>query len=77
MPSLCTIGGSSVSGTCNIYTGAQVQGLQSTYAAEVALSHFGCGMSPTRWDNAWCPTTRVTSQSGNSGAGPDYLGVFI
>ncbi len=53
----------SQSGSCNVYTGAQLQALNA--------SSFGCGSG--KLDNAWCPTTRQDLQS----AGTDYLGVWI
>jgi Flp pilus assembly protein TadG len=28
-------------------------------------------------DRHWCPGTRVDTRSGNSGAGPDYVGIYI
>ena len=56
----------SVTGLCNTYVNSDMSR---------PSTDFGCGSaSPDRY---WCPTSRVVSASGNSGAGPDYLGVYI
>ncbi len=64
-PSGACIAGS-VSSSCNDYTAADLNR---------PSSDFGC--SATSPDRSWCPTTRVVSASGNSGAGPDYLGIYV
>jgi len=65
VPTACTSG--AVTNECNVYTAADLQALSS--------SNFGCGA--TQKDRFWCPSTRVTSESGNGGKGPDYLGVYL
>lgn len=76
LPAGCSLT-SSVPGQCNVYTPLQVSEIQTTYAAQLTLfrGSFGCGGGS--WDGAWCPSTRVVSQSGNAGSGPDYLGIYI
>jgi Flp pilus assembly pilin Flp len=55
------------SGSCNVYTGTQLQSL--------ATSQFSGATScaGTALDRFWCPTTRQSVQH----LGPDYLGVWI
>jgi Flp pilus assembly protein TadG len=76
LPAGCSLT-SSVPGKCNVYTPLQVSEIQTTYAAQLAQypNSFGCASGS--WDASWCPGTRVVSQSGNGGSGPDYLGVYI
>ena len=58
----------SVSGSCNVYTGAQlVQVLAGTSPA----SWFGCGVGSL--DLSWCPTGRQAVQA----LGNDFLGVWV
>ena len=47
---------------CNVYTPAMFT---------AASSNFGCGSG--KYDNYWCPTTRVVVQS----SGPSYVGVYV
>jgi hypothetical protein len=58
----------SVSGTCNTYSGAQ---LQQVLSGTAPASWFGCGGSAL--DRFWCPTSRQAFQS----VGPDQLGVWV
>jgi Flp pilus assembly protein TadG len=76
LPAGCSLT-SSVPGECNVYTPLQISEIQTTYAAQLAQypNSFGCASGS--WDASWCPGTRVVSQSGNGGSGPDYLGVYI
>ncbi|MDQ6910044.1 MAG: pilus assembly protein [Actinomycetota bacterium] len=57
-----------VSGSCNAYSGAQ---LQQIVDGTAPASWFGCG--PGSLDLFWCPTTRQTIQAN----GTDYLGVWV
>ncbi len=61
VPATCLSSGSQA-GSCNVY-------LPSALTAP--STSFGCGSGAL--DTAWCPTSRVVSQS----VGPDYLGVYI
>jgi Flp pilus assembly protein TadG len=65
IPSTCPVTGTpaSVSGVCNVYTGAQLTALASTQF----------GGTSGKLDAAWPPANRVNLQS----SGPDYLGVWI
>jgi Flp pilus assembly protein TadG len=57
----------SVSGSCNVYTGAQLQSLtQADFTGTVS-----CGT--TAPDRYWCPLSRQNVQS----IGADYIGVWI
>jgi Flp pilus assembly protein TadG len=57
----------SVTGQCNVYTGAQLQSLtQADFGGTTSCS----GTAPDRF---WCPTTRQNVQS----VGADYIGVWI
>jgi len=57
----------SVSGSCNVYTGAQLQSLtQADFTGTVS-----CGT--TAPDRYWCPLNRQNVQS----IGADYIGVWI
>jgi Flp pilus assembly protein TadG len=57
----------SQSGSCNVYTGAQLQTLTvANFTGTLSCT----GSSP---DLAWCPTTRQTLQA----LGTDYVGVYI
>ncbi|MFN2607209.1 MAG: TadE/TadG family type IV pilus assembly protein [Acidimicrobiales bacterium] len=70
VPSGC--GGSpptSVSGSCNVYTGAQLKVIAS--AAGAPASWFGCGAGSL--DGSWCPASRQTTQA----FGTDYLGAWV
>ena len=58
----------SVSGSCNAYTGAQ---LQQVLAGTNPASWFGCGGGSL--DAAWCPANRQTIQAN----GTDYLGIWV
>jgi len=58
----------SVNGSCNAYTGTQ---LQQVVAGTAPASWFGCGAGSL--DVAWCPTSRQSIQA----LGNDYLGVRI
>jgi hypothetical protein len=58
----------SVSGSCNVYTGSQ---LQQVVAGTNPASWFGCGVGSL--DLSWCPTTRQSVQA----LGNDYLGIRL
>lgn len=58
----------SVSGSCNAYSGAQ---LQNVVAGTSPASWFGCGGGAL--DASWCPANRQTVQAN----GTDYLGVWV
>jgi hypothetical protein len=70
---------------CNIYSAQDLaivdQPLNLASYTSAMQTDFGpdpstgaaCGL----WDQGWCPASRNVSQSGNSGAGPDYVGVYI
>lgn len=68
VPAACTNPPRSVSGSCNAYTGTQ---LQQLVAGTAPSSWFGCG--GTSLDTSWCPTSRQTIQAD----GADYLGVWV
>ena len=55
-------------GLCNVYTGAQLQNLNS-----LDFSSSCTGNSGSAVDKNWCPTGRQNVQS----AGADYLGVYV
>lgn len=59
----------SVSGSCNAYSGAQLQ--QIVAAAPGTAAWFGCGVGSL--DLSWCPTSRQSIQA----LGNDYLGVHL
>lgn len=63
-PSSLCLGGTRVVGQCNVYRPADL--LKDK-------THWGC-KTGENLDDAWCPTTRVVS---NSGTGTDYVGVYI
>lgn len=68
VPAACkTSPPSSQNNLCNVYTGAQLASLASTFAD----SGFGCGAAAP--DRFWCPTDREVIQHQE----PDYLGVWI
>jgi len=74
VPAACKTGGRTVgtaaaptAGSCNYFTVAQMN--SSTGDAWKCQSP-----DPIQY---WCPSTRNVSMSGNSGTGPDYLGVYI
>jgi Flp pilus assembly pilin Flp len=58
----------SVSGSCNAYTGAQ---LQQVVAGTAPATWFGCGVGSL--DLSWCPSSRQSVQA----LGNDYLGVRV
>jgi hypothetical protein len=68
VPVACTNPPRSLSASCNVYTGAQ---LQQLVAGTAPASWFGCGVSAL--DRFWCPTARETVQAN----GTDYLGVWL
>ena len=60
---------------CNIFTRAQLAALTQN-----ATTHFAAscaGATGGEWDRFWCPTDRKNGQLDNSGAGPDYLGIYL
>lgn len=70
---------SSVAGLCNRYDLAD-------FALPLNAGHFGCdavGVAPDpdpmvpAVDHAFCPLLRESALSGNSGAGPDYVGIHV
>ncbi|MEA2703085.1 MAG: hypothetical protein QOD63_1030 [Actinomycetota bacterium] len=69
VPSACiTPTPHSVSGSCNAYTGAQVQQVTGGTAPS---TWFGCGVGSL--DLSWCPTSRQSVQA----LGGDYLGIWV
>jgi Flp pilus assembly protein TadG len=58
----------SAAGLCNVYTGTQLQNLNS-----LDFSSSCTGNSGSAVDKNWCPTGRQNVQS----AGADYLGVYV
>jgi Flp pilus assembly protein TadG len=60
----------SVTGICNYYTAAQLT---------LAKTNFGncVNNGDATVDGAWCPVKRVNTLTGNAGAGPDFVGVYI
>ena len=69
VPSACvTPAPHSVSGSCNEYSGAQ---LQQVVAGTAPPTWFGCGAGSL--DAPWCPASRQSLQS----LGADYLGVWV
>lgn len=74
-----TAGRLGVSGQCNVYTRGMILATSAvgpgTRFATVAGSPPTC--PTTSWHSRWCPTSRVNTQLGNSGAGPDHIGVYI
>jgi len=68
VPAGCMDPPRSASGSCNAYTGAQ---LQQLVAGTSPSSWFGCGDGAL--DASWCPAGRQTIQS----YGADHLGVWI
>ena len=68
VPTACTNPPMSVTGSCNAYTGAQ---LQQVVDGSAPAAWFGCGLSAL--DRFWCPTGRQTVQA----VGADYVGVWI
>ena len=63
-PNANCLAGTAVAGQCNVYHAGDL---------DKAESHFGCIVSENL-DYYWCPTTRSVL---GSGAGPDYVGVYI
>ncbi|MGH9190055.1 MAG: TadE/TadG family type IV pilus assembly protein [Acidimicrobiales bacterium] len=69
VPTACLTGTPhSVSGSCNAYSGTQ---LQQIVAGTAPSSWFGCAVGSL--DLSWCPANRQTIQAG----GTDYLGVWV
>ncbi len=72
-----------VSGDCNIYSSTELKTVSqnlTSYDSQM-ITDFGPTGSGSNvcgpWDAAWCPSQRIVSQSGNSGSGPDYVGIYI
>jgi Flp pilus assembly protein TadG len=63
VPSTCKTTLTSQSGSCNVYTGAQLTSLLA--------GSFQCGASAL--DRFWCPSSRQALL----GSGPDYLGIWV
>lgn len=59
--------GTGVAGVCNVYVGADL---------DRPASQFGC-LSSTALDGFWCPTTRKTALTAESGGPPDFVGVYV
>ena len=55
-------------GLCNVYTGTQLQNLNSLDFTSTCTGNVGAAV-----DKNWCPTGRQNVQS----AGADYLGVYV
>jgi Flp pilus assembly protein TadG len=68
VPATCKAG-TSVAGSCNVYTGAQVNSV--TYPSPDFAGTTTTCASPAL-DRYWCPTGRDVSQ-----ASPDYVGVYV
>jgi hypothetical protein len=72
-----------VTGECNVYDSTALNAIKgyTTWGQAQGSGYFGCAGASL--DQFWCPgaangqTGRIVSQSGNGGAGPDYLGVYI
>lgn len=67
---------------CNIYTAQDLSVVQQNLQSYDATMQADFGPTSTgatcgAWDQTWCAGGRSVSQSGNSGSGPDYLGVYI
>jgi hypothetical protein len=62
----------SVTNVCNFYTSADFTRPKTDF--NCVKSPLGSGTGPDRF---WYPCGRVDTQSGNSGAGPDYVGVYV
>ena len=82
-PSATCQAGTAVANVCNVYVpadlvAAQVQVTEETLALsenrapDASKVKFGC--SVTSPDRFWCPSTRKVTQTG---AGPDYVGVWM
>jgi Flp pilus assembly protein TadG len=72
-PDAACLGGVSQTGgttPCNVYTAADMAQVATTWSAQNKVD-FEC--TSQSWDQYWCPSGRVVSQS----AGPTYLGVYI
>lgn len=65
-PSATCMGGTPVTGLCNVYTGADMARPQSDYSGTTSCG----GSAPDRF---WCPTSRQNQQA----LGADYLGVWM
>ncbi len=63
-PTAACKAGNDVTGVCNAYTPADFSKPKDRWAC----------LSSESLDKAWCPTTRKVSRSG---AGPDYVGVWM
>ena len=66
-----------VPGVCNVYSATEFGDIQSTWAEQEAQYPNSFGCTAGSWDAQWCPSSRVVSETGNAGAGPDYVGVYI
>jgi Flp pilus assembly protein TadG len=64
--------GTGVTGSCNVYSGAQAQAAATSFVTAGAA----CSTS-TGYDRFWCPATRKTGLTDNSGRGPDYIGMYV
>jgi len=78
LPTGCSFASGSTAG-CNVYTPTQLSEVKQSNGNWTTMqtlypTAFKC---QSGWDDHWCPSTRVVSQSGNGGSGPDYLGVYI
>ncbi len=67
---------------CNIYSATDLGIVQQNLTSYDAAMQTDFGPTPTgsacgAWDQTWCAASRSVSQSGNSGAGPDYVGVYV
>jgi hypothetical protein len=66
-PSATCKAGTGVAGVCNVYVAADLNR---------PSSQFGC-QSSTALDGFWCPITRKTALTAESGGPPDFVGVWI
>jgi Flp pilus assembly protein TadG len=66
-PSATCRAGTGVAGVCNVYVAADLNR---------PSSQFGC-QSATALDGFWCPATRKTALTVESGGPPDFVGVWV
>lgn len=59
-----------VSGSCNVYSSAQLTSTSTSGFPATSSSNPSCGAGS--WDGNWCPTSRVNVE----GSG-DYIGVYV
>jgi len=74
-----TVGGRIGVSGCNVYTRGMIEATSAVSpGAQFAVTGAAPGTCPvSSWHSNWCPTSRVNTQLGNGGLGPDHVGVFI